>query len=220
MPQKEMSFKGGKVFVEVDEAGELVLDDGRAIMRYKPDDMRIYNPWPNNLEPAGSKKKKAKAKPKKNDSGVKAAASGPVPEGAIVAYTDGGCIGNPGPSGLGYAIVFPDGQRVAKGEPLGEGTNNIAELTAIERVLMIVDDPDVSLVIHTDSEYAIGVLTKGWKAKANKQLIARIKKTVARFPKLELRKVRGHAGVPENELVDDLARTSAETQRTLEETDL
>jgi ribonuclease HI len=215
MPLKEMSFKGGKVFVEVDEAGELVLEGGRAIMRYKPDDTRTYSPWPGNLEPAGSRKK-SKAKPKKNGG----AAGASTPEGAIVAWTDGGCIGNPGPSGLGYAIVYPDGRRVAAGEPLGEGTNNIAELTAIERVLEIVDDPAIPLVIHTDSEYAIGVLTKGWKAKANKELIARIKKTVARFSELELRKVRGHAGVPENELVDDLARTSAETQTALSEADL
>ena len=217
MPLKEMSFKGGRVFVEVDEAGELVLDNGRAIMRYKRDDTRTYNPWPNNLEPAGSRKK-SKAKTKKT--GAQSSAGGAVPEGAIVAYTDGGCIGNPGPSGLGYAIVFPDGRRVAKGEPLGEGTNNIAELTAIERVLEIVGETDAPLVIHTDSEYAIGVLTKGWKAKANQQLIARIKNTVSRFPTIELRKVRGHAGVPENELVDDLARTAAETQTALGENDL
>lgn len=218
MPLKEMSFKGGKVYVEVDEAGELVLENGRAIMRYRKDDPRTYNPWPSNLEPAGAKKKTARAKPRKSSGS--AAAGGDLPEGAIVAFTDGGCIGNPGPSGLGYAIVFPDGRRVARGEPLGEGTNNIAELTAIERVLEIVGRTDAPLVIHSDSEYAIGVLARGWKAKANQQLIGRIKKTVARFPTLELRKVRGHAGVPENELVDDLARTAAETQSAVEEADL
>jgi ribonuclease HI len=214
MPLKEMSFKGGKVYVEVDEAGEFVLENGRAIMRYKRDDTRTYNPWPSNLEPAGSRSKTAKAE------AAGGAPGGAFPEGAIVAFTDGGCIGNPGPSGLGYAIVFPDGRRVARGEPLGQGTNNIAELTAIERVLEIVGDTDAPLVIHTDSEYAIGVLTRGWKAKANQQLIARIKRSAGRFPGLELRKVRGHAGVPENELVDDLARTSAETQTELTETDL
>jgi len=218
MPFKEMSFKGGKVYVEIDEQGELVLDNGRAIMRYRKDDARTYNPWPNNLEPAGTKKKAAKAKP--NKGGGAAAAGASTPEGAIVAWTDGGCIGNPGPSGLGFAIVFPDGRRVARGEPIGEGTNNIAELTAIERVLEIVGETDAPLVIHSDSEYAIGVLTRGWKAKANQQLIGRIRRTAALCPRLELRKVAGHAGVPENELVDDLARTAAETQSAVEEADL
>lgn len=218
MPLKEMSFKGGKVYVEVDEAGELVLDDGRAIMRYRPDDERVYNPWPNNLEPAGTGKKPAKAKSRKSGKGE--VSGGGLPDGAIVAYTDGACIGNPGPSGLGFAIAFPDGRRVAKGEPLGEGTNNIGELEAILRVLEVVGQTDGPLVIHTDSEYAIGVLTRGWKAKANQQLIERTRSTMARFPGLELRKVKGHAGVPDNELVDDLARTAAETQRALDGADL
>lgn len=216
MPLKEMSFKGGKVYVEVDEQGELVLEGGRAIMRYKPDDERVYNPWPNNLEPAGAWKKAARSKQRGRDT----AAGDDLPAGAIVAYTDGACIGNPGPSGLGYAIAFPDGRRVARGEPLGQGTNNIGELRAIERVLEIVGLTDGPLVIHSDSEYAIGVLTRGWKAKANQQLIERIRSTMGRYPGLELRKVKGHAGVPDNELVDDLARTAAETQRALDGDDL
>ena len=95
--------------------------------------------------------------------------------------------------------------------------NNIAELTAILRVLEIVDDPQQPIVIHTDSEYSIGVLVRNWKAKANRELIGRIKGALARFQKVEFVKVRGHAGVYENELVDDLARISSQTQRELEE---
>ena len=54
-----------------------------------------------------------------------------VPEGAIVAYADGACSGNPGPCGAG--IVLIDGRsRRELSAFLGEGTNNIAELTAIE----------------------------------------------------------------------------------------
>jgi ribonuclease HI len=217
MPFKEMSFKGGRVFVEVDEAGELVLEDGRARMKYKLEDERIYNPWPGNLEPAGARGKPAKPKPSAQK--ISSAAGGGIPDGAIVAYTDGGCIGNPGPAGLGYFIQFPDGRQVQKGEPLGQGTNNVAELTAIERVLEIVGDTSSPLVIHTDSEYAIGVLTRGWKVKANQELVARIRDRMRGFAKLELRKVRGHVGLPENELVDDLARTAAETQRELSDPD-
>ena len=50
-------------------------------------------------------------------------------------------------------------------------------------------------------------LADGWISKYdiyNLQLVAEIRAVVARFPRLELRKVKGHAGVPDNELVDDL----------------
>ena len=96
-------------------------------------------------------------------------------------------------------------------------TNNIAELTAILRVLELVDNPLSSVVIHTDSAYSIGVLSKGWKAKANKELIFRIKQHLSNMPNVTLKKVKGHAGVPENELVDDLARHASETQKTVKE---
>ncbi len=140
MKHKEMNFKGRKVFVEVDDAGELVLDKGRAVMRYKPDDDRTYNPWPTNLaEPGAPVPKSPPAKRKKK---TPAAVAPPVPDDGetIIAYTDGACSGNPGPAGLGYSITFPDGTRIARGEPLGKGTNNIAELTAIMRVLELVED--------------------------------------------------------------------------------
>ncbi|HUT76081.1 MAG TPA: ribonuclease H, partial [Polyangia bacterium] len=131
----------------------------------------------------------------------------------VVAYTDGACIGNPGPAGLGYTVIWPDGRRVERGEPLGHGTNNIAELTAILRVLeLLADDRERPVVIHSDSEYAIGVLIRGWKAKANQRLIQRIRAQLGRFKAVELRKVPAHSGVPDNELVDGLARLAAETQ--------
>ena len=59
-----------------------------------------------------------------------------------------------------------------------------------------------------DSGYAIGLLEKGWKAKANQELVAHVRKRVAAVPNLEFVKVPGHAGVPENERCDELARTA------------
>ena len=58
----------------------------------------------------------------------------------------------------------------------------------------------------TDSSYCIGVLSKGWKAKANQELIAELRGEVSRFSDLRFVKVPGHAGVPDNERVDELAR--------------
>jgi ribonuclease HI len=219
MAYKEMKFKDKRVHVEVDAAGDLVLVDGRAVMRYRPDDDRTYNPWPSNLTEPDAAPSAPPVRPARRVRARSLApheAPAPTPPDAVVAYTDGACLGNPGPAGLGYAVDFGDGRRVARGEPLGEGTNNIAELTAILRVLEIVTDRKRTLVVHTDSTYAIGVLTLDWKAKANQALISGIRKAMSMFWRIDLVKVKGHAGVPDNELVDDLARRAAQSQTNVE----
>ncbi len=91
-------------------------------------------------------------------------------------------------------------------EYLGLGTNNIAELTAIKRGLELVRDPRRAVRVHADSSYSIGVLTLGWKAKANQALIGEIRQHMRRFTDLRMIKVPGHSGVPENERCDQLAR--------------
>ena len=82
---------------------------------------------------------------------------------------------------MGIGVVVIDGEkRREKGEYLGIGTNNIAELTAIERGIDLADGGEPRrLRVYTDSSYAIGVLDKGWKAKANQELIARLKRRLA-----------------------------------------
>jgi ribonuclease HI len=166
-----------------------------------------------------AEKRKVNRKQKDNRDTVKVTAHRvPTPASdTAIAYTDGACSGNPGPAGLGYVVVFPDGKRIQRGEPLGMATNNIAELTAILRVLELIDNPSSPVVIHTDSAYSIGVLSLGWKAKANKELIFKIKQRLSQLPAVTLQKVKGHAGVPENELVDHLARMAAETQNPVDE---
>ena len=73
---------------------------------------------------------------------------------------------------------------------------------------------DEALVVHTDSQYAIGVLQKGWKAKANQELIHDLKKRMREFKRLTLVYVRGHAGVPLNERADQLARAAVASRAT------
>src|SRR4029079_17706326 len=78
----------------------------------------------------------------------------PPPAGQVIAYADGACTGNPGPAGLGVMII--DGpRRIELSEYLGQGTNNIAELTAILRAIGEVPE-DVPMTVYTDSQYAIG----------------------------------------------------------------
>jgi ribonuclease HI len=139
-----------------------------------------------------------------------------APKDAIIAYADGACSGNPGPAGLGIVVV--DGTiKTEVSEHIGQGTNNIAELVAIERVLDTVTDKMRPLVIHTDSAYAIGVLSKGWKAKANIPLIERVRERLAKRPGTTLVHVRGHAGIELNERADELAREAVRTQRSRSE---
>ncbi|HWN68902.1 MAG TPA: ribonuclease H [Haliangium sp.] len=137
-----------------------------------------------------------------------AAGSGPAAS-PIVVYTDGACTGNPGPAGIGVVIL--DGkQRRELSEYLGQGTNNIAELAAIERALEAVAAQDRArpVLVHSDSSYAIGLLSKGWKARANADLVARIRQLARSFSNLRFVKVRGHSGVAENERCDVLARSA------------
>jgi len=96
-------------------------------------------------------------------------------------------------------------------ESLGIGTNSVAELTAILRALEAVPKTASEVIIHTDSQYAIGVITKGWRPKANQQLIADIKSALSERKGVRFVYVPGHAGVPLNERADALAREAIRT---------
>jgi len=102
-------------------------------------------------------------------------------------------------------LVSPKGKMFEGFEYLGEATNNVAELTAILRAVEWLPLPAKGIVVHTDSQYAIGVLQKGWRAKVNQELVARTKRVVEdRGARLVY--VPGHSGVPLNERADELAR--------------
>ncbi|HEY1557055.1 MAG TPA: ribonuclease H [Kofleriaceae bacterium] len=143
---------------------------------------------------------------------VAAAASPADPGNAIHVWTDGACTGNPGPAGLGVVIV-DGGQREEVSEFLGDGTNNIAELTAILRGLEKIVDRKRPVIVYSDSQYSIGLLTKPWKAKANKELVEELRGLCRTFRDLRFVKVPGHAGVPLNERCDQLARAAITRRR-------
>jgi ribonuclease HI len=207
-----MRFKGEQVWARADESGQLVLDaEGRAEMKYRETDTKSYRPSPGNLIPdqGGAPGAPSPERKRPANGAAKIAAKAPsrtLPAGgsAVEIWTDGACSGNPGPMGIGVVVI--DGPtRREKGEYLGIGTNNIAELTAIGRGIDLAGDSGRRMRVYTDSSYAIGVLDKGWKAKANQELIARLKRRLAPLD-VEFVKVSGHAGVPENERCDELAR--------------
>jgi ribonuclease HI len=220
MPWIEAMLRGQRVLARAHADGSLAADAGsRVEIRYKANDGRAYRASARNLLVSeGAKLHPDEAcdpalSAARADTPTKKAQVHAVPSDAWIAYTDGACSRNPGPAGSGVVIVSPDGKMHEGLEYLGEGTNNIAELTAILRALEWIPSRAQKIVVHTDSQYAIGVLQKGWKAKVNQELVARTKRAVeARGARLVY--VPGHQGVPLNERADELAREATQTRTT------
>jgi len=198
-------LRGTTVWALAREGGELDAGpDGRVDVKYKLDDAaKVYRAAARNLEPAGDDGAAEAPAPAKRPAAPKLTAAR---ADAIVVYTDGACTGNPGPMGIGV-VILRGAKRHEISEFLGQGTNNIAELTAIERALDALDEAEREhpVLVHVDSAYAIGVASGAFKAKKNVELVARLREKARRHPHLHFVKVAGHAGVPENERCDQLA---------------
>ena len=207
MPWMRHQLRDADVWAKVDDKGALVTDrDGRVEIVYKPQPgAKVYRAGAKNLVRLDG------AETIELEEGPRASDAGPRPD-AIHVWTDGACTGNPGPAGLGVVIV--DGEKHEEiSEFLGQGTNNIAELTAILRGLERVADRARPVVVYSDSQYSIGLLTQAWKAKANKELVETLRAKCREFRDLRFVKVAGHAGVPLNERCDQLARDAIVRRR-------
>ena len=140
---------------------------------------------------------------------------------SLVAYTDGACSGNPGPGGWGVLMRAMRGAEILKERELSGGeaetTNNRMELMAAISALEVLERPS-EITIVTDSAYVKNGVTgwiHGWKRNgwrtANKkpvknvELWQRLDEAQARH-KVVWEWVKGHAGHPENERADELAR--------------
>lgn len=242
MPYRPMTLRGKRVLARCDAAGALVEQGGRVEVRYSPRDGKAYHASARNLEPivgdgallpddhcapvreAGAGGFSA-TKPGASTGGKRPSAargrargvSGSPPDkpapGEVLAYCDGACSGNPGPAGVGVVLLHDD-VRWELSEYLGQGTNNVGELTGVLRACQQTPDPSRPLRIYTDSTYSIGVLQQGWKAKANQSLVAECKAALARLDDVSLVYVKGHAGVPLNEAADQLAVAAVERRGT------
>lgn len=139
----------------------------------------------------------------------------------LFAYTDGACSGNPGPGGWGALLIARDGDRVLRERELsgGEGltTNNRMELSAAIAALEALERP-ATITVVTDSAYVKGGITEwlhGWKRRGwrtadgkpvkNVDLWERLDAAAARH-RVRWEWIKGHAGHPENERADALAR--------------
>lgn len=140
-------------------------------------------------------------------------------------FCDGACLGNPGPGGWAYLLRVQTREGAQEKEAAGsegETTNNRMELRgAIEGLRALRKPCDVRL--HCDSQYVVKGIQSwlaGWKRagwrKADKQPVINVDLWQALDGELQRHRVeacwvKGHAGHPENERVDSLARGAAET---------
>ena len=135
-----------------------------------------------------------------------------IPPNTIVAYTDGGASPNPGPAGSGVLLMY-GGHSLEIWEYLGNSTNNVAELNAILVALNNIKNPSLPVLLYSDSNYAIGVLTGRMKPKQNLDLIEKIRIRMYDFPNLQLLKVKAHIGITHNEHVDRLVALARDTKQ-------
>jgi len=202
-----MRFKRNKVWVEAGADGLPLQRGGRVRIKYQLNQDQDYRVRAESLLPlegssAASPEPPAEAPP------IPEAVADDSGAGRVVhVYTDGASSGNPGPSGIGVVLTYGR-QRKEISEYIGEATNNIAELMAIQKGLASVKNKRLPVRVYTDSTYAHGVLALNWKPKKNLDLVTAIRRSMSAFARLKLVKVPGHQGVAENERADELA-TSA-----------
>ncbi|MBA3817461.1 MAG: ribonuclease HI [Deltaproteobacteria bacterium] len=214
MPWIRHRLRDADVWAKVDNTGALVTDrDGRVEIIYKPvTGAKVYRAGGRNLSTPSGDPVEVEVGESAQPSAPKPAAVAAPPANAVHVWTDGACTGNPGPAGLGVVIL--DGEhRKELSEYLGEGTNNIAELMAIYRGLEEVPDKQRPVLVYSDSAYSIGLLSQNWKAKANTELVERLRKLTKQFSDLRFVKVAAHSGIVLNERVDELARNAVVRRR-------
>lgn len=137
-------------------------------------------------------------------------------------YTDGSCLGNPGPGG--WAAILR-GRSTGQERELSGGyartTNNRMEIMGVLEALKALKEPCL-VELYSDSQYVCNAIQKGWLVgwrnnswrKADKKPVKNRDLWEALFPLLKMHQVslhwlRGHNGHPENERCDVLARTQA-----------
>lgn len=140
----------------------------------------------------------------------------------VTIYTDGSCLGNPGPGGWGAVMLFGDHRKELSGGFKGT-TNNRMELTAVIEALGALKRP-CKVVLYSDSKYFLDAIRQGWlknwkrngwktaakKPVKNQDLWRKLDPLLTSHD-IEYNWVKGHSGDPENERCDQLAKAEAAT---------
>jgi ribonuclease HI len=174
---------------------------------------------PSDARPSGAPKKKRRTERSedearalemlKTDNGLK----------HVVIYTDGACIGNPGPGGYGV-VMLHDKHRKEFSRGFRLTTNNRMEILACIVGLQALKGP-CAVTLYSDSQYVINSMTKGWARRWKKNKWKRKDENIPNADlwekmldlcdkhKVKFNWVRGHSGNKENERCDQLARNAA-----------
>lgn len=127
-------------------------------------------------------------------------------------YTDGGASGNPGPGGYGALMMYGEHRKELSGG-FRLTTNNRMELLAVITALEALNKPGMEVDVYSDSKYVVDSVQKRWVMnwekkgylnKKNPDLWKRFL-VIYRQHKVVFHWVKGHAGNPYNEHVDQLA---------------
>lgn len=154
--------------------------------------------------------------------------------GSTIVFADGACSGNPGPGGWGAIVALASGDVIELGGSEKQTTNNRMELTAILEALswLLKIAPEkwgVAVKIHSDSKYVLDGIQKwtygwkrnGWKTSGtgedvkNRDLWEKLDDLVDQVKSknsIQWVHVAGHAGVPGNERVDEIAVAFAQEE--------
>jgi ribonuclease HI len=146
----------------------------------------------------------------------------------ITLYTDGSCLGNPGPGGYAAVLIYKQHRKeLAQGYELT--TNNRMELMAAIAGLQSLSEP-CQVKLTTDSQYVRQGITQwihGWKKKgwktANREPVKNVDLWLLLDSEIQRHDVewfwvKGHSGHPENERCDELARNAAMSNNRLVDT--
>ena len=138
----------------------------------------------------------------------------------IIIYTDGACLGNPGPGGYGAVLLF-QGKRKELSGGYRRTTNNRMELMGAIAALEALNAPS-KVTLHSDSKYVVDAVEKGWAQRWRRNGWRKPDKQMAMNPDLwerllsacsrhevRFQWVKGHAGDVENERCDELANAAA-----------
>jgi ribonuclease HI len=141
----------------------------------------------------------------------------------VIIYTDGACLGNPGPGGYGVILLYEGHKRELSGG-YRKTTNNRMEITAAIVGLEALKDK-CSVILYSDSEYLVKAMSKGWIQRWQANAWKRNKREQVLNPDLWKRLlqlceyhdvqftwVKGHAGSLENIRCDELAMEAARQQ--------
>lgn len=146
-----------------------------------------------------------------------------APRKQVIIYTDGACVGNPGPGGYGVVLIHKAHRRELRGG-YRRTTNNRMELMGPIKGLEVLNQI-CHVIVHSDSQYVVGGIQEGWAKRwrengwmrnkrdraVNQDLWGRLLDLCEKH-EVEFRWVRGHAGDPENERCDQLAVQAARGQ--------